>query len=107
MAKLQITTEANRPIHEGRVFPYLAVTKLVVELPVSAVGDRFTGGTLHAEIRAFAEVGDEVGVVRVYHPDWQRSITIPNFQPSGGLLTVAAGLINQQLADLQGVGVVD
>lgn len=106
MAKLQITTEQNRPVYQGRTFPYLAVTKLVVELPVANTGDRFSGGALYAEISAYAEVQDEVGAVRIYHPEFKRSITIPNFQPQGALLQVAAGLIQSQLSDLGDVEVV-
>ena len=106
MAKLQITTEQNRPIHQGRTFPYLAVTKLVVELPVANTGDRFTGGILYAEISAYAEVADEIGTVRIYHPEFKRSIAIPNFEPQGALLQVASGLIQSQLSDLGAIGVV-
>lgn len=106
MPKLQITTEQNRPIYNGRVFPYLAVTKLVVDLPVANSGDRFTGGTLYAEIAAYAEVTDETGTVRIYHPGYKRSITIPNFEPQGALLQVAAGLIQSQLSDLGSVEVI-
>jgi hypothetical protein len=106
MPKLRITTEQNRPIHQGRVFPYLAVTKLVVELPIANTGDRFTGGTLYAEISAYAEVADELGTVRIYHPEFKRSLTIPNFQPQGALLQVASGLIQSQLTDLGAIEVV-
>ena len=107
MPKLTFSNPQNAPIHNSRSYPYLAVTKLVVELPVANTGDRFSGGSLKAEIVAYLEIEDEAGVIRVYHPTYKRSIEIPNFEPSGTLLTVAAGLLSSQLPDLGGVEVVE
>jgi hypothetical protein len=121
MPKLAIATEQNRPIHDGRVFQYLAVTDLVFKSPVSTTGGRYDGSILTSTIRAYTEIGDEFGLVQIEHPTWQRSITIPNFQADmpvpfvqlpitsadGLFLRLAAGIIQSQLTDLGAIEVVE
>lgn len=106
MPKLKFSDLQNAPIHNSRTYPYLAVINLIIKLPIANTGERFAGGSLKADIVAYLEIEDGVGVIRVYHPEYKRSIEIPNFEPPGTLLTVAAGLLSAQLPDLSGVEVV-